>query len=122
MQTTTYCVQTTDTNGCSDSACIVVSVSSDCGSDIFIPNAFSPNNDFANDVLCVRGGQCIQFMQFAVYDRWREKVFESTDPNFCWDGMLRGEPANVGVYIYSLDATLINGQQIHKQGNVSLIR
>jgi gliding motility-associated-like protein len=121
MQTTQFCVQVTGANGCSDTDCVVVTVFSDCG-DIFIPNAFSPNNDYANDQLCVRGSECIMYMQFAVFDRWGEKVFESRDPDICWDGMLRGQPAVVGVYVYYLDATLLNGHQVHLQGNVSLIR
>lgn len=121
MQTTNYCVEVTDANGCDDSACVVVTVFSDCDN-IFVPNAFSPNNDYVNDLLCVRGEECIRLMQFEVFDRWGEKVFASVDPDICWDGMLRGQPANVGVYVYLLNVTLDNGQQINMRGNISLVR
>ncbi len=118
--TTTYCVLVTDGNGCTDSACVTVIVDTQCG-ELFIPNAFSPNNDGQNEMECVMGN-CITKLQFSVYDRWGEKVFETSDPTFCWDGTYKGKTLNTAVFVYILNAVLNNGEVITKKGNISLIR
>ncbi len=92
-----------------------------CNDDLFVPNAFSPNNDGRNDRLFVRGTQ-IQSMQFLVYNQWGEKVFESIRPADGWDGTVGGKPQPVGVYMYVLKATLGNGTTVTKKGSVTLIR
>ncbi|TAL58082.1 MAG: hypothetical protein EPN85_12440 [Bacteroidetes bacterium] len=127
-QTTTYCVFVTDAGGCSDSACIIIYVEEPCGN-LFIPNAFSPNSDGENELECVLGG-CIKELQFTIYDRWGEKVFETTDQKICWDGTYgsnslttgSGKLLNTAVFVYYLEATFISGKKINKKGNISLIR
>ncbi|TND10638.1 MAG: psrP1 [Bacteroidetes bacterium] len=118
--TTTYCVVATSAAGCSDSACVTITVDISCGQ-VFVPNVFSPNSDGQNDVLFVEGN-CIVEMIFRVYDRWGEKVFESTDKAAGWDGDYKGQPAQTGVYVYQLTATLVTGEQIQKKGNVTILR
>lgn len=118
--TTTYCAIATDANGCSDTSCVTIYVDITCGQ-VFVPNAFSPNNDNQNDVLFVEGN-CITTMTFLVFNRWGEKVFESTDKSFGWDGNYKGEPAETGVYIYQLNATSVTGELIVKKGDVAIIR
>lgn len=98
----------------------LMKIKNECA-EIFVPNAFSPNNDMENDLECVLGN-CIQDFYFAIYDRWGEKVFESTDPKNCWDGTYKGKLMNTAVFVYYLQATLNNGETIKKKGNVSLIR
>jgi gliding motility-associated-like protein len=88
---------------------------------IYIPNAFTPNNDSENDVLYVRG-QLIESMIFRVFDRWGEMVFESTDRNYGWDGTFRGKLMDPDVYDYYLQAVCIDGGEAIIKGNVTLIR
>ncbi|HEU4718230.1 MAG TPA: gliding motility-associated C-terminal domain-containing protein, partial [Bacteroidia bacterium] len=118
--TTTYCVLATDGNGCADTACVTIFVDINCG-EVFVPNAFSPNNDSKNDVLLVMGN-CVTGINFQVFDRWGEKVFESNDPSMGWDGTYNGKPLDAGVYVYQLEATLVTGDVVQKKGNISLIR
>ena len=121
-QTTTYCVIATDAGGCSDSACVTIYVELPCGN-LFIPNAFSPNNDLANDIECVMlNPACVKNLTFIIYDRWGEKVFETTDVQICWDGMYKGKAMNTAVFVYYLEATFTSGETIAKKGNISLIR
>ncbi|MGV6861974.1 MAG: T9SS type B sorting domain-containing protein, partial [Putridiphycobacter sp.] len=117
--TTTYCVEV-NKNGCIDTACTTITVDYNCG-DVFVPNAFSPNGDAANNLECVYGN-CIVTMNFRVYDRWGELVFETTDINECWDGTYKGRLLSSQVFVYLLDATLISGEQVNLKGNISLIR
>lgn len=118
---TVYCVTGTDANGCTDTACVAVNVSGDCG-EVFVPNAFSPNNDGSNDVLCVYGKQCIAEMELMIYSRWGELVFESRDPDACWDGTYKGESLNTGVFVFYLRGTMLNGDPLMLEGNISLMR
>ena len=117
--TTTYCVVVTDVNNCSDTACVRVDVLRPCT--VFVPNAFSPNASSKNDTQCVYG-DCIKFMLFTIYDRWGNKVFETSDQKTCWDGLHNGQPLNAGVFVYHLSATLSNGETVEKQGNITLVR
>ncbi len=120
--TTIYCVTVTDANNCTDNACVTVYVETPC-SNISLPNAFSPNDDEENDNFCLQGGtNCIKELSIIIYNRWGEKVFESTDPAFCWDGTYKGKLINTAVFVYYLEATLITGEQVTKKGNISLIR
>ena len=120
MSTTNYCVEVTDNNGCSDTACVTVKVRDDCG-ELFVPNAFSPNGDGVNDVLYVRGG-CIKEMHFIIYDRWGHMVFESTDQNVGWDGTYKGKPLQDAVFVYYLKVLYYDGRTEEMKGNVALMR
>ena len=98
-----------------------------------MPNAFSPNNDGENDEFCLsrstgiptgQGGieDCIKDLKITIYNRWGEKIYESNDKKFCWDGKYKDKLQNTAVFVYYLDATLISGETITKKGNISLIR
>jgi gliding motility-associated-like protein len=91
----------------------------DCAT--FVPNIFSPNGDGNNDVLYVLSNY-IQSMQFVVYNRWGEKVFETKNINEGWNGKYNGEACKPGVYVWYLEAVLLNGETIKRKGNVSLVR
>ncbi len=123
--TTLYCVTVTDVLGCTDSACVLVTVDNTCqtNTEFAVPNAFSPNKDGNNDGFCLQGWKnCVKAFAVTIYDRWGEKVFESADPNFCWDGTLRSKPMDPAVFVYFIQATLSNGDPLVRKGNVSLIR
>ncbi|MFN6038078.1 MAG: gliding motility-associated C-terminal domain-containing protein [Bacteroidota bacterium] len=118
----TYCAIGSNTQGCQDSTCINLwVVKFDCG-ELYIPNAFSPNGDYANDEFCVYGAKCIETMQLKIFDRWGNMVFETSNPDFCWDGSYNGKMLNTGVFAYTLAATFKNGEKKDVKGNVSLIK
>jgi gliding motility-associated-like protein len=120
--TTKYILKGVDANNCmiSDSVLVIVISDTTCA-DLFVPTAFSPNNDGQNDIECVLG-TCITELQFVIYDRWGEKVFETKDQTKCWDGEYRGKLMNTGIYVYHIIATLRNGETVNKKGNIHLIR
>ena len=117
--TARYCVSA-NLNGCVDTACTMVYVETACG-ELFIPNSFSPNNDANNDFQCVLGN-CIESMNFNVYNRWGELVFESTSQSICWDGTFKGKECNSGVYFYTFEGRTIKGEQVFRKGNINLFR
>ena len=89
---------------------------------IFIPTAFSPNGDTENERLCIYGTNCIRSLAFTIYSRWGEKVFESDDPEECWDGIYKRIEMNEGIFVYYLNATLNNNKTITQRGNITLIK
>ncbi|MCX7696866.1 MAG: gliding motility-associated C-terminal domain-containing protein [Bacteroidales bacterium] len=118
-----YSVTVTDANGCKDAASVNVVASDDyCGDiGVWVPDIFSPNGDGMNDVLYVLGGG-IKQMKFFIYDRWGEKVFETTTLQQGWDGTFRGKPVDPGVFVYYLSVTFINDETVIKKGNITVVR
>lgn len=93
-----------------------------CGEpDIFIPTAFTPNQDLSNDVLFVRGNN-VSSIHLQLFNRWGELVFETQDQNVGWDGTFKGKAVNPGVFAYQLRAICFDGQEFYKKGNITLIK
>jgi len=121
--TTTYFVFATDKYGCYSKDTITIQVRDfKCDAPyVFVPNAFSPNDDKINDILYVES-KVVDTLYFAIYTRWGEKVFETTDISKGWDGIYKGEKLSPAVFVYYIDATCINDQRLQKKGNISLLR
>jgi gliding motility-associated-like protein len=117
---TWYKVTVTNNSGCSTTDSVFITVKEPCGA-VYIPNAFSPNGDGTNDILKVFGN-CIQDMQLTIFDRWGNKVFESTNPINGWDGTFKGKPMNTGTYVFSLVVSDMDNNIINKKGNITLVR
>ena len=126
-ESTMYIVTGTDASGCSGTDTVYVTIVPEpveCGN-IFVPTIFSPNGNgnAANKMICVYG-DCISELSFTIYNRWGEKVFETTDVTLteCWDGTFKGKSLNPGSFVYKLIVTLTNNEIIEESGNITLIR
>ncbi len=119
---TTYSVTVTDENGCTGTATLTVPVISPfCDErDIFIPNAFTPNNDGINDVLYVRSNY-VTSMELHIYNRWGERVFSSTDINIGWNGTYNGKTLAPDVFGYYLNVGCPGEKSYFKKGNITLL-
>lgn len=104
---------------CADTTCKEIFISFDAL--IGVPNAFSPNGDGINDVIKIEGKGITQ-LEFRVYNRWGEKVFETSDKRVGWDGYYKGVLQEMEAYTYSVQATFINGQSKALKGNITLLR
>lgn len=95
-----------------------------CGEpDIFVPKAFTPDNNNMNDRLYVRATNIQQLdFQFMIYNRWGELVFKTENIEEGWDGTHRGVIAEPGVFVYHLRATCDNDERYFGKGNITLIR
>lgn len=88
---------------------------------VFIPDAFSPNGDGVNDVLYVRAPGVADLL-FQVLDRWGGVVFSTDQVERGWDGTTRQGNAPSGVYVYMLDAVMMDGEVVRSTGDVTLVR
>lgn len=108
--------------GCKNNDSIFIDLITDCKAEnVFIPNAFSPNNDGYNDEFKVRSSALLSGT-LLIYDRWGNKVFESNDLTKGWDGIYKGQPAQVEVYGYYFEGKCINEEPIVIKGNITLLR
>ncbi len=123
LQNILFTVIIKDSNFCINEDTVSVSVLDyECDlKELFIPNAFSPNNDGENDVFKVRS-KILKTMSLEVYNRWGNLIFKTDDINMSWDGTYKGqiEPAEVYGYIFSGECLL--GEKITLKGNVTLLR
>lgn len=122
----TYEVTAGDENGCIHTDEIHIDVFID--RNIYVPNIFSPNGDQINDYFMVSSASGIKEIEaMTIYDRWGSLVFQAfhflpDDPAFSWDGRMRGQPMNPGVYVYVLKAIALDDRIITRYGDVTLVR
>lgn len=118
----TYAVTVTDDLGCTSVVERQVNVYTFCGTEVFIPNSFSPNRDGYNDVFQPRSTLDIEVSSFLVFDRWGNKVFESTTPDAAWNGVYKTTMVDPGVFVYQMEVRCPNGQLAYFKGNVTLLK
>ncbi len=113
-------------NECGEATAEALVIDSNCACRIYLPNAFSPNNDGANDVFKAYS-VCneIEGYTLSIFDRWGGLVYRSQDFNEVWDGTSKSKNCIGGVYVYSISyLSRENGvRQIQRQkGSVTLLR
>ena len=124
--TTTYTATGYTAEGCPGEDVIQIRVRRE--DDIFVPSAFSPNNDGVNDQITIfTQDPLAEVLEFRIYDRWGEEMWSQKEfaPNelaLGWNGLFRGEPMNPGVFVYYGKVRLRNGREVVVVGDFSLIR
>ena len=92
------------------------------------PNAFTPNSDGRNDYFHCLNAQDVAEMHWQVYNRWGEKIFESTDANHYWFGTYQNNPSQgeslpIGVYVWVAEYRMQGDTDFKlKSGNVTIIK
>ena len=117
-------IVTNSTSGCTDRDSVVIIATEEKAMIVFIPDIFSPNGDGENDVLYVRG-KGIASLNFLIYERWGELVFEANMDeamNQGWDGTFKGKESSPAVFVYYLKVVFKNGEEKEQTGNITLIK
>ena len=116
-----------DLNGCSASDELKISLKK--GRRIYIPTAFSPNNDGINDIFYIFGvdRQIHKIKKFLVYNRWGDLLHEAyefspNDPSKGWDGHFRNEKMDPGVFAYITEIEFVDGVVELIAGDVTLMK
>ena len=90
---------------------------------MLVPNAFSPNDDGHNDIFrIIRYLNVEELLDFKVFNRWGQLIFETNDLRQGWDGTFKDVPQELGVYAYVIRVLNRDGEKITKGGNVTLVR
>ena len=102
------CLIAINAAGCADTTCQQVSaVITDA---VDVPNAFTPQSSDINNKVFVKGFG-ISKMQFIIWNRWGQKVFETNDVNIGWDGKFKGVVQPMDVYAYTLSVEFFDGKK-----------
>jgi gliding motility-associated-like protein len=118
---TWYRVTVTGLNGCKRMDSIQVKTAAPFNGNFYVPNAFTPNSDGKNDCLSVKYAGVTTRLNFSVFTRWGDLVFQATNLSQCWDGKFNGVNASAGVYVYYLEASN-NCGTVTQKGVITLIR
>ncbi len=110
----------TSSAGCKDSLFRTNYITVKDQTKVFVPTAFSPNNDGNNDYLEVYGE--FVSMHLEIYDQWGIQVYSSSTPKPGWDGKYKGKDQPAGNYTYVLQAINLAGREVKEEGLVTLVR
>jgi gliding motility-associated-like protein len=112
-ETTTYTVTATNAAGCTAQAQVTVTVRQD----LIIPTAISPNGDGTNETWEITNIQNFPLAHIEIFNRWGNKIYDTTNYRNNWDGTWQGRPLPVGTYFYVI--TLDKGRKL--TGPISIV-
>jgi gliding motility-associated-like protein len=115
-----YTVTGTTPVGCEGTAAIRIRVYK--GPDIYVPNAFSPNNDGKNDLLRPIPVGIKELRSFRVFNRWGQLIFSVKDASKGWDGKINGVEQATGTFIWIAEGVDYNGNLITRKGTATIVR
>lgn len=121
-----YILRIVDENGCNVEDSITIRLI--LTPEIYVPNVFSPNRDEINDRVIIQTSPLVErILSFQIFDRWGNKVYHKNDfipdrSELLWDGSANGKLLNPAVFVYFIEAKLIDGNIFFQRGDISLIR
>lgn len=119
LNTTTYNLTVTNSQGCKASDDVTITVVPFCVKPM---DAFTPNGDGINDLWIIANGSCLKYAEVLVFNRYGAKVYENKNYKNNWNGMYNGKPVPDGTYYYIINYELINSSKLFKKGNVTILR
>ncbi len=125
LESRIYQIEVKDTFGCIALNQVKIEVAKNY--DLFIPNAFSPNDDGINDVLEIYTGTDVAMIErFTIFDRWGGILFEEKNCSAgqiqcSWDGRSNTQKLQEGIYVYLVEARFIDDMIKTFAGDVLLV-
>ena len=121
LDSITYQVIATSSFGCTGSASKKITIYK-TAPDIFVPSAFTPNNDGRNDVLKAIPVGIAKFNYLKIFNRWGQLLFNTIDAFRGWDGTANGVQQPSGTYVYITEGIDFLGKSVFRKGTIVLIR
>ena len=120
-----YTLNILDQNGCPGADSMLVTV--EFNPRIFIPNAFSPNDDGINDRFFPYSKGVAEIKLLRIFNRWGSLVYEAAgfqpnDPDQGWDGTFKGKLMDPAVFAYFVRVVYADGTEEVLEGDLTLIR
>ncbi len=126
IMSTTYSLTITDERQCTHTDSITILVERQ--ESVFVPDAFSPNNDGKNDSWTIYAGATItQIQQLQIFDRWgvlvhsRNNILLNEELEG-WNGQFKGKSLPTGVYVFWAELLLSDGTIKKLSGDITLVR
>ncbi len=89
---------------------------------LYVPNAFTPNNDGKNDVFRPIPVGMKSISYFRIFNRWGQLMFSTSENGKGWDGTFNSVPQDANVYVWMVEGIDYLGKKITKKGSVVLVR
>jgi len=123
-QSGVYYAEANEDSGCTVRDEVVVNLKDGCADgEVIVPNFISPNADGLNDDVQIRYNAIQSISKMRIFNRWGQIVFKTDDvDNNRWKGMVNGNPGNPGVYVYFIEYTCLNGDEVFQKGNITLMK
>lgn len=120
QQSQTYILTVSTPSGCATKDTVNITVYK--GPDIYVPSAFSPNDDRVNDILHFIPIGIVEIKYFRIFNRWGQEVFSSTNSARGWDGRFRGQPQDNGIFTFVTQGIDFRGNLVQRKGTIMLLR
>ena len=114
-----YYVWVMDINGCTDFS-EILDVEIAPLTQLFIPTAFTPNDDEHNELFVIKGIS-VNTYNIKIFNRWGDKLFESDDINKFWDGTFENNKVEQATYYYSIDVLGMDNKLFNKSGSIQVL-
>ncbi|UEG51228.1 PKD domain-containing protein [Ferruginibacter lapsinanis] len=123
-ETSQYTVEVKNRGGCKATDNVTVFVICN-GTNVFMPNLFTPNRDGVNDIFYPRGTGLYKIKNLRIFSRWGETIFEknnfnSNDASYGWDGTFKGQKLNSETFVYTIQIVCDNNEVLDLNGTVFL--
>ena len=115
----TYYVWVKDVNGCEGVSGLAI-VHTQPHTNLFIPNAFTPNSDDHNELFVIRGVNIMTF-NIQIFNRWGELMFMSESIDKSWDGTFDNKKVQEGTYYYNVKVLGDDNRILELSGTVNII-
>lgn len=115
-----YRLRASNSEGCAGEDSVIIKVIQ--YNDIYVPTAFTPDNNGRNDIFRPHFGVKYELNEFSIFNRWGALLFTTKQRGIGWDGRYKGNLQNAGVYVWLLKASDTDGKLIEKKGSFVLIR
>ena len=99
-----------------------IEIYENCGFPVYMPTAFTPNNDGLNDIYLFPALNKNRFVSLRIYNRYGQEVFTTKEATRGWNGKLRDKEQSAGVYVYILEILTLDGRKMLKKGSFTLVR
>ena len=114
----TYSV--TIANSCGSTGAVFAITQAVCK--VYIPTAFTPNNDGLNDRFTITGAAYVNRFRMQIFNRYGQLLFETVNPFTGWDGTSKGLQQDAGHYVYRISYVNVSDEVFDVKGTFTLIR
>ena len=108
-----------DNNGCTDISEIAI-VRTIPKTELFVPSAFTPNDDDHNELFVIQGLNIMSFY-IEIFNRWGQLMFTSNSIDKSWDGIFQKKRVQQGTYYYQIDVLGSDNKYLNKSGFINVI-